>query len=189
MSESRGSGRRFPSSSPRAPGGGESRGPGRRDAPSVSCRNAALAFLGRRAYTRRELEIRLLRKGYGAEEVGDTLAGLEERGWVDDAKTAAALAVSEAAKGRGRGRIASSMASRGVPRELAEGVLAGLDPVAESARLMEMLARRAGSHPSGLTPSARSKRLFDYLVRRGFSPGAVREALREKGDLPDDESD
>jgi len=38
-----------------------------------------------------------------------------------------------------------------------------------------------------LTPVSRSRKLFDHLVRRGFDPGAVREALREKGDPTDDD--
>ena len=154
--------------------------------PSISCREAAVALLGRRQYTRRELEVRLARKGYEAEAVEGVLASLSERGWVDDAKAAASLVRSETGKGRGRGRIASALAARGVPRGDAEEALAGLDPAAETARLREVLAKRARSLPAGLTPEARSKRLFDHLVRRGFAPGAVRAALREKGDLPDD---
>lgn len=155
-------------------------------APSVSCKEATLALLGRRQYTRRELEVRLLRKGYGPEEVEAVLASLAERGWVDDAKAAASLVRAGEARGRGRARIAQGLAARGVPRKDAEEALSAVDPAAEAARLREVLRRRARSLPAGLTAEARSKRLFDHLVRRGFAPGAVRAALREKGDLPDD---
>ena len=54
-------------------------------------------------------------------------------------------------------------------------------------RLAAALEKRARSLPAGLTPVSRSRKLFDHLVRRGFDPGAVREALREKGDPTDDD--
>src|SRR5258706_14303227 len=81
--------------------------------PRVSCRDAALAALGRRALTRRELAQRLARKGYGREEVDGVLEALAGRGLLDDAKTAEQHVRSRALRGVGKRRVGRGLAARG----------------------------------------------------------------------------
>ncbi|MHB8800454.1 MAG: regulatory protein RecX [Thermoanaerobaculia bacterium] len=156
--------------------------------PRRDCRTAALAFLGRRAHPRRELERKLVRGGYEPDEVAKALDVLAAAGLLDEAATAAELARSEAARGRGSRRVSASLRARGVAEPDAARALAGLGGENEAARLRLALEKRARSLPGGLTPVSRSRKLFDHLVRRGFGPSAVREALREKGDPTDDDS-
>ncbi|HRY43115.1 MAG TPA: RecX family transcriptional regulator [Thermoanaerobaculia bacterium] len=156
--------------------------------PRRDCRTAALAFLGRRAHPRRELERKLLRGGHEAAEVARTLDALAAAGLLDEAETAAELARFEAGRGRGSRRVSASLRSRGVAEADAARALAGLGGESEAARLAAALEKKARSLPGGLTPVSRSRKLFDHLVRRGFDPAAVREALREKGDPTDDDS-
>ena len=161
---------------------------GARRRPRRDCRTAALAFLGRRAHPRRELERKLLRAGHEPAEVERTLDALAGAGLLDEERTAAELARFEAARGRGSRRVAASLRSRGVVEAVAAKALAGLGGESEAARLDAALEKKARSLPGGLTPVSRSRKLFDHLVRRGFDPAAVREALREKGDPTDDDS-
>jgi len=156
--------------------------------PRRDCRTAALAFLGRRAHPRRELERKLLRGGHEPSEVARTLDALAAAGLLDEAATAAELARFEAARGRGSRRVSAALRSRGVAEADAARALAGLGGEGEAARLKAALEKKARSLPDGLTPVSRSRKLFDHLVRRGFDPAAVREALREKGDPTDDDS-
>jgi regulatory protein len=153
----------------------------------VQPRESALAFLARRAHTRLELRRKLLRKGFDGSEVDVCLDGLSERGWLDDAATAVALAAARSRGGRGRARIASELAAKGVSRADADAALLCLDPAEETRALRRALDRRARALPAGLTRQARSKKLFDHLVRRGFAPSAVLEALRTKGEPTDDD--
>jgi regulatory protein len=153
----------------------------------VDARSAALAALARRAHTRSELEQKLGRKGFERAEIRALLDDLEERGWLNDAKTATALAAWRSRTGRGRSRIAAELAGKGVSREDADVALATLDPRDEAKALRAALARRERALPAGLTRQARSKKLFDHLARRGFAPAAILEALRRKGDSTDDE--
>ena len=150
-------------------------------------RETALALLARRAHTRLELRRKLLRRGFSRESVETCLDHLAERGWLDDAGTAAALAAARARGGLGRGRIASELAAKGVSRADAEAALAALDAGDEARALRLALEKRARTLPPGLTRQARSKKLFDHLVRRGFAPSAVLEALRTKGEPTDDD--
>ena len=150
-------------------------------------RSAALALLARRSHTTRELSQKLSRRGFSPGEISSAVEDLVSRGYLDDEKTAAAMAAAQAGKGRGRARIASELFARGVSPADRERALAGLDPAAERAALRLALQKKARTLPSGLTRQARSKKLFDHLVRRGFAPAAVLEALRKKGDSFDDE--
>ena len=153
----------------------------------MDARSAALAALARRAHTRRELQQKLARKGFDRGAIGALLDELAERGLLNDAKTAAALAASRSRAGRGRSRIAAELAAKGVARLDVDAALATLDPAEEAKTLRATLERRARALPAGLTRQARSKKLFDHLVRRGFAPAAVLEALRTKGDTTDDD--
>ena len=149
--------------------------------------SAALAALARRAHTRRELEQKLGRKGFDRGEIRILLDDFEEHGLLNDAKTATALAAWRLRTGRGRSRIASELAGKGVSRADVDAALASLDPRDEAKALRAALERRERALPAGLTRQARSKKLFDHLVRRGFAPAAILEALRRKGDSTDDE--
>ena len=144
-------------------------------------------MLARRAHTRRELQQKLWRKKFAAEEIAIALDGLTERGLIDDRKTASSIVRTQSARGRGRGRVASELAAKGVSRSDASSAMEEIDPAEESQSLLRLLERKERSIPAGLTPQARSKKLFDHLVRRGFSPGAVLTALRKKGKSADDD--
>src|SRR2546427_235864 len=78
----------------------------------------------------------------------------------------------------------AALAARGVPEGERSAALAGIDAEGERARLLEALAKRERAL-GGLTGRERSRKLFDHLVRRGFSPDAVLEALRRKGEAAD----
>ena len=158
--------------------------PGRR--PRRDCRTAALAFLGRRAHPRRELERKPLRGGHEAAEVTRTLDSLAAAGLLDEAATGAELGGFEGGRGRGSRRVAASLRARGVGEGDSARALGG-SAGDEDGRLAAALEKKARSLPGGLTPVSRSRKLFDHLVRRGFDPAAVREALREKGDPTDDD--
>jgi SOS response regulatory protein OraA/RecX len=119
--------------------------------------------------------------------VAKTLDLLAAAGLLDEAATAAELARTEAARGRGSRRVSATLRSRGVAEADAARALAGVGGDDEAARLKAALEKRWRSLPGGLTPVSRSRKLFDHLVRRGFDPAAVREALREKGDPTDDD--
>lgn len=155
--------------------------------PPLDAHKAAVSLLARRAHSRHELKQKLLRKGFSGADVESCLDDLEERGWLNDAKTAITLAAWRSRTGRGRSRIAAELAGKGVSRADADLALATLDPRDEAKALRAALERRERALPAGLTRQARSKKLFDHLARRGFAPAAILEALRRKGDSTDDE--
>jgi regulatory protein len=127
-----------------------------------------------------------VRKGYSSSEVERVVASLVELRLLDDARTAEAHARSRASRGVGKRRVAQELVARGVPVDERERVLSEIDPAAERERLRAVLAKRDAALPPRLTGRERSRKLFDHLVRRGFSPDAVLEELRRKGQTVDD---
>ena len=162
-------------------------GPSPRAEMNRDARTTALEILARRAHTTRELSQKLFRRGFPPTEISSALEDLVSRGYLNDSRTAEAMAAAQAGKGRGKFRIAAELSARGVSAADRERALSVLDPAAERQALRLSLEKKARTLPAGLTPKTRSKKLFDHLVRRGFAPAAVLEALRTKGDSSDDE--
>jgi regulatory protein len=151
-----------------------------------SCHERALGLLAVRARSRRELERRLLRAGFEAEEVSDVLERLERVGLVDDA--AFARQVAEHAIGvkrSGRRAVVSALMAAGVAPEVIERTLADAGDEEERA---ESLARSRAARLGSLDPVKAFSRLTSLLVRRGYSPEVARQAARRALTVdPDDE--
>src|SRR6185369_13001764 len=116
-----------------------------------SCRDAALAALGRRALTRKELVVRLRRKGFAADEIDRVVSTLVGKGLVDDARTAEAHVRSRGVRGVGKRRVAAELQARGVPEEERDRVLGDMDPESERERLRAAFLKRDAALPDRLT--------------------------------------
>src|SRR4051812_27273288 len=174
----------------RARAGGRSRakaGGGGAKKPRGTARDRALNLLSFRDRSRRELEQRLLRAGYGPDEVMEALEGLERVGLVDDDRFAQAVVEQHAGRRlSGRRAVAAALASKGVDRESADAALAELDePGAERARAEELARSRAG-RLAALPPDVAFRRLTGLLARRGYAPSVCREAARAALAVGDD---
>ena len=107
---------------------------------------------------------------------GNLYALFEELGVLDDGSYAALVARSYASRGYGEKKLRDELYRRGVPRELWEDALAGLDDPAET--LDRLLAARL----KGREPDREAlKKASDYLARRGFGWQDIAAALRRYG--------
>ncbi len=70
--------------------------------PAGDARSAGLALLAGRAHTSEELHRKLSRKGYSPAEIAAAVEELSSRGWLDDVKTASAMAAAQAGRGAER---------------------------------------------------------------------------------------
>jgi regulatory protein len=140
-------------------------------------RNDALRLLGVRERSRRELEERLLRKGYPPERVRELLDDFIERGWIDDERFAR-LFVRERLRRRPRSfrLLDAELAARGVAPEIRRRVLEEARAQVSEQELLARLIRARWPLVSGLGEKGR-QRLARWLEARGFASGRVREAL------------
>jgi regulatory protein len=144
------------------------------EADERAVRTAALALLAGRDFARRELAVRLLRKGYREDLVESVLEGLQAEQLLSDARFAEQFAVQRAARGKGPARIRQELAGRGVSSELTDKAL----DVSEEEwvrRAREIRRKRFGEVlPSDFRERAKQARFLQY---RGFSAQQIRAAL------------
>jgi regulatory protein len=149
----------------------------------LDCHERALRLLSVRPRSRRELESRLLRAGFPAEEVVAELGRLEAVGLVDDEEFARQVVEHELTVRRsGRRAIVSRLAGKGVERGTIDLALAEAVPEADEERALSLAQGRA-ARLGGLAPEQAFSRLVAFLARRGYDPGVSRQAARRALEL------
>jgi regulatory protein len=147
---------------------------------AASCYQRAVALLGARAHFRRELEDKLLRRGFSDSEVSEALARLTAEGHLDDRRTAEAFVAERLARGpQGRARLEAELARRGVDDADAAAALDALLPDDDQEAAREAAAdwERRGGKDAGA--------LARHLSRKGFSRRAIVAVLRARPDAPE----
>jgi regulatory protein len=129
----------------------------------------ALRALRARDRSARELDERLVARGFSAEERERALASLERTGLLDDVRFAEARARSLAARGAGDALIRHALNGAGIAADSVESALAGLEPEEERAR--RIVGRRG--------PGPRTAR---YLLAKGFARDVVEGVVAEGGE-------
>ncbi|MEM9292070.1 MAG: regulatory protein RecX [Acidobacteriota bacterium] len=142
--------------------------------PTKPCHDRALDFIARRPHFTAELRSKLLKRGYGQEEVAATLETLQGKGWVDDGETARSFVRQRLARGpTGRRRLQAELGRRGVSSEIAAAVLDELMPEDEAPAAQEAarawMRRRRGRWDRAA--------LARHLQGKGFAPRAIVAAL------------
>ena len=137
----------------------------------------ALGLLAVRQRSRREIQRRLERAGFGPEEIGEELDRLQQVGLVDD-EAFARVVVEHSFTTRREGRrvVAGRLISAGIAPDIVE---AALDPVVggEEERA-DALAVAKAAKLSSLPPDAAYRRLYGMLARRGYEPDVAGRAAR-----------
>jgi regulatory protein len=148
--------------------------------PEERVREYVLSALERRRHSRRELEIKIARKGLSREAAGPVLDRLTEVGLVDDEAFARAYVESrQRSRPRGRRALASELGARGVDRDTVERVLADLreeEPAGDAAR------RAVAGRLRGLEKLPREearRKAGAFLARRGFAWSEIEPVLDE----------
>ena len=138
-------------------------------------------MLARRELSTAQVRQRLLRRGYGPDDVDDALARLVADRALDDARTAGAIARTQIRLlRRGPARVRRPIEAAGVSRELAAQATAD---AYEDVDLDDLLSRALDSRlaPGTLVADERTfRRLFRYLVTQGFEPDRVLALLRAR---------
>jgi regulatory protein len=128
-----------------------------------------------RPRSRRELELRLLRAGFEADEVADVLARLEGVGLVDDEDFARRFAEHQfGSRLAGARAVAGALAAKGIAQATIASALSEAEDD-ESSRA-ERLARARAARMSALEPAKAFARLVSLLTRRGYPFDVARAA-------------
>jgi regulatory protein len=136
----------------------------------------AVKLLARRPYSTAEIRRNLESKHVPPATIDEVLAKLARLDYVDD-RAFAEFWVENRERFRPRGphALRYELRQKGIPDEIIEAVLGGLDGRASAYRAAQDKARRL----RGLTAEQFRTRLGAFLVQRGFGYDIVREVLEQ----------
>lgn len=144
-----------------------------------TCLEKALELLALRAHFSRELEIKLQRRGYGAQEIEAALERLRELGMIDDPRTAATYVETRTQRApAGRRLLQAELRRRGVAAAQTQEALGEVDEPALARDAAERFLRRR-SRP-GEDAQRRLAALARHLGSRGFGGAAIARVLEEQ---------
>lgn len=138
------------------------------------CKRKALDLVARRPHFARQLERKLLERGFPVEEVSTALDDLTRLGLLDDPQNARDLAAgSLTRKGFGPRRMLLELRRRGVEEAVAETAVSEVfeDPEEELRRAREIAGRK------GLAGQVDTDRLARQLDRKGYSKAVILSVL------------
>ncbi len=137
---------------------------------------AALAYLGAKPRTRKEIERYLARKELDEEAIRETADRLERERYIDDTDYAQAFAKQRAGHAKGRLLIRQELQQRGIDRQAAAEAIDALDPEAEQAAALKAASKKWKLLKG--EPNERRHKLAQFLMRRGYTGEIIREAIR-----------
>jgi len=135
-------------------------------------REKALEYISRRRMSCREMERKMLDKGYDEETAAYCVSWLLQNGFLNDESYAGAIVRHYAAKGYGPGRIRAELSRRGIERELWDRAFEELPE--DTSKIDKFISSRLTD------PEDREqiRKISAALYRRGHSWEDIRRALR-----------
>ena len=146
----------------------------------MSARMRAVRIVSASSVSCRDLEDRLVRKGEDASQAKEAVEWMADLKLVDDRQMAASVVSRCISKGYGLARARQALYEKKIPKQYWEEALA--DYPDQSDTIFEFLQARLGPNAEG----KEIKRAIDALLRRGHSWGAIRSALNQLGNDPDE---
>lgn len=147
--------------------------------PDAVARAIVLRQLTGSPKSRKQLEDALRRKDCPDDSAARVLDRFEELGLVDDTAYAQTFVRSkQTGRGLARRALAHELRAKGVDDEVAQDVLAEVDPEQERARAHELVAKKLRSM-HGLDRAKQTRRLSGMLARKGYDAEVSRLVINE----------
>jgi len=147
-----------------------------------STKKRALKILGSRNFSESEMEKRLVSKGESQDNASEAVRGLVEKGYINDSEYANLIISHYSIKGYGMARIKDELFKRGIPKDMWDDKLAGLDDEEMGDAAYEYFCKKL----RGSKDEDDIRRVSNALVRRGYSYEEVRNVMNrymECGDM------
>jgi len=140
-------------------------------------RNSALDFLARREHSEVELRRKLATRGFDADLVETTLAGLVAENLLSNARFVESFVHSRFQRGSGPQKIHAELRGRGIDDELINDSIAGYDRQWQEL-IRQVREKKFGADmPEDYKERARQMR---FLQQRGFTPEQISRVFKEE---------
>lgn len=139
--------------------------------------DVAIAYLGDKARTVREMEDKLDSLNYGEYEVYAAVERLKELGYLNDEKYAADFVETRlATKPVSKRKLYSQLYAHRVPKDIIEGALEEITEEVEKANALAV-AKKFARQFEGFEPDEQRQRVVRRLMARGFDYDAAKYAI------------
>ena len=139
---------------------------------------SAFRILARRDHTCTELTVKLRGKGFGPDAVAHALNRCRELGYLDDAKTAWAIAGHLTERGYGPLRVRQTLLQKGVDEALVQKTLARCgDETSQVLRARRILEKKTARKHRETDVWKRRQAAYRYLAGRGYSSEIINRAI------------
>lgn len=142
-------------------------------------RDYAFLLLKFRPRSEKELYTRLKKKKITDEIIGETLAFLKDKGFIDDQLFAKTWIESRLKRPLGLRRIKEELKLKGIDKEIIESEIRELKKTYTEPDIVIKIAKARLSKLKGIEPQKAKGRVYAYLLRRGFSPEIVIDAINQ----------
>ncbi|MCQ1057498.1 recombination regulator RecX [Photobacterium sp. DNB23_23_1] len=142
--------------------------------PARSATQLAVRYLSRRDHAEKELQQKLLARGYELAEVDDAVALCQDYNWLDDARFAERLLGNGIAKGWGLLRIRQEMKFKGIHEEIIRQLFED-DEFDWYEHAREVALKKFGESP--MESEKEKARRLRFMQYRGFDLEQIQYAL------------
>ncbi len=144
---------------------------------------AALRLLARRERTRKELQERLLRRGFVPEIVDAVLTKLEDAGYLSEARFAEAFLRARMRRGEAPWLAAAKARARGADEKAIAQALTEAEKDWDALAAAQSLVEKWDPTGTLRKDEAGRRRIAGRLMRRGFDAATI-AAILEQGERP-----
>jgi len=148
----------------------------------------AVRYLARRSHSKKELETKLLQKGFAGQVIRQVIAELEEKKYLDDEAFLRSFIKDRLNFSRkGRNLIVQELLKKGYSREAAEDVLQELIVPGEELENARFLARKKWETLLKKPQKQRIIKVKQHLIQKGYPFKMVDKVVLELSDIECDE--
>ena len=145
----------------------------------INCKETALKIIERSYKTKKEMEKRLLEKGYNLEEINETLKFLEEYNFINDESYTKAF-INDRTKTQGKQKIKYALKNKGVSDEIIEEELSNLDMKKEKENANILALKKYNILIKRENDKYKIKeKIIRFLISRGYNYEVAKDAVKE----------
>lgn len=145
----------------------------------INCKETALKIIERSYKTKKEMEKRLLEKGYNLEEINETLKFLERYNFINDESYTKAF-IKNKTKTQGKQKIKYALKNKGVSEEIIEEELSNLDMKKEKEKANILALKKYNILIKRENDKYKIKeKIIRFLISRGYNYEVTKDAVKE----------
>ena len=146
----------------------------------INCKETALKIIERSYKTKKEMEKRLLEKGYNLEEINETLKFLERYNFINDESYTKAF-IKNKTKTQGKQKIKYALKNKGVSEEIIEEELSNLDMKKEKEKANILALKKYNILIKRENDKYKIKeKIIRFLISRGYNYEVAKDAGKER---------